>query len=40
MERQGILAESFYKKISDQEASRDDLGFRCAMIRVGSPSGF
>jgi len=23
-----------------QEAARDDLGFRCAMIRVGSPSGF
>ena len=23
----------------NQEESRDDLGFRCAMIRVGSPSG-
>lgn len=23
-----------------QEESRDDIGFRCAMIRVGSPSGF
>jgi sulfatase modifying factor 1 len=28
------------RRFLDQEASRDDLGFRCAMIRVGSPSGF
>ncbi|MCD4768776.1 MAG: SUMF1/EgtB/PvdO family nonheme iron enzyme [Bacteroidales bacterium] len=28
------------RRYLDQEASRDDLGFRCAMIRVGSPSGF
>jgi len=27
------------RRYLDQEASRDDLGFRCAMIRVGSPSG-
>jgi len=27
------------RRFLDQEASRDDLGFRCAMIRVGSPSG-
>lgn len=28
------------RRFLDQEDSRDDLGFRCAMIRVGSPSGF
>jgi formylglycine-generating enzyme len=28
------------RRYLDQESSRDDLGFRCAMIRVGSPSGF
>jgi len=28
------------RRFLDQEESRDDLGFRCAMIRVGSPSGF
>ncbi len=28
------------RRFLDQDASRDDLGFRCAMIRVGSPSGF
>ncbi|MDX9929941.1 MAG: SUMF1/EgtB/PvdO family nonheme iron enzyme [Bacteroidales bacterium] len=28
------------RRYLDQEASRDDIGFRCAMIRVGSPSGF
>jgi len=27
------------RRYLDQEASRDDLGFRCAMIRVGSPAG-
>jgi len=27
------------RRFLDQDASRDDLGFRCAMIRVGSPSG-
>ena len=27
------------RRFLDQEASRDDLGFRCAMIRVGSPTG-
>lgn len=27
------------RRFLDQNASRDDLGFRCAMIRVGSPSG-
>jgi formylglycine-generating enzyme required for sulfatase activity len=27
------------RRFLDQEASRDDLGFRCAMIRVGSPAG-
>jgi gliding motility-associated lipoprotein GldJ len=27
------------RRYLDQESSRDDLGFRCAMIRVGSPSG-
>jgi formylglycine-generating enzyme len=28
------------RRFLDQEASRDDIGFRCAMIRVGSPAGF
>ena len=28
------------RRFLDQESARDDLGFRCAMIRVGSPSGF
>jgi len=28
------------RRYLDQASSRDDLGFRCAMIRVGSPSGF
>jgi formylglycine-generating enzyme len=28
------------RRYLDQESSRDDIGFRCAMIRVGSPSGF
>ncbi|MBE3087401.1 MAG: gliding motility lipoprotein GldJ, partial [Bacteroidetes bacterium] len=27
------------RRFLDQEGSRDDIGFRCAMIRVGSPSG-
>jgi len=27
------------RRYLDQNASRDDLGFRCAMIRVGSPGG-
>jgi gliding motility-associated lipoprotein GldJ len=27
------------RRFLDQESARDDLGFRCAMIRVGSPSG-
>ena len=27
------------RRFLNQEESRDDLGFRCAMIRVGSPSG-
>jgi sulfatase modifying factor 1 len=27
------------RRFLDQASSRDDLGFRCAMIRVGSPSG-
>ncbi len=27
------------RRYLDEEASRDDLGFRCAMIRVGSPGG-
>ena len=27
------------RRFLDQNASRDDLGFRCAMMRVGSPSG-
>jgi hypothetical protein len=27
------------RRFLDQDASRDDIGFRCAMIRVGSPSG-
>jgi gliding motility-associated lipoprotein GldJ len=28
------------RRYLDQGSSRDDIGFRCAMIRVGSPSGF
>lgn len=28
------------RRFLDQTNSRDDIGFRCAMIRVGSPSGF
>jgi len=28
------------RRFLDQASSRDDIGFRCAMIRVGSPSGF
>ena len=28
------------RRFLDQDAARDDIGFRCAMIRVGSPSGF
>ena len=28
------------RRYLDQESCRDDLGFRCAMIRVGSPAGF
>jgi sulfatase modifying factor 1 len=28
------------RRFLDQTESRDDIGFRCAMIRVGSPSGF
>lgn len=28
------------RRYLDQEASKDDLGFRCAMIRVGSPAGY
>ena len=28
------------RRFLDQESCRDDIGFRCAMIRVGSPSGF
>ncbi len=27
------------RRFLDQDEARDDLGFRCAMIRVGSPSG-
>ena len=27
------------RRFLDQDQSRDDIGFRCAMIRVGSPSG-
>ncbi len=27
------------RRYLDEKASRDDLGFRCAMIRVGSPAG-
>ena len=27
------------RRYLDEEQSRDDLGFRCAMIRVGSPAG-
>jgi len=28
------------RRFLDQSESRDDIGFRCAMIRVGTPSGF
>ncbi|MBE0674169.1 MAG: SUMF1/EgtB/PvdO family nonheme iron enzyme, partial [Bacteroidales bacterium] len=28
------------RRYLDQESARDDIGFRCAMIRVGSPAGF
>lgn len=28
------------RRYLDQEGARDDIGFRCAMIRVGSPAGF
>jgi gliding motility-associated lipoprotein GldJ len=28
------------RRFLDEEAARDDLGFRCAMTRVGSPAGF
>jgi len=28
------------RRYLDEEAARDDLGFRCAMTRVGSPAGF
>ncbi len=28
------------RRFLDQSVSRDDLGFRCAMIRVGSPAGY
>lgn len=28
------------RRYMDQEAATDDIGFRCAMIRVGSPGGF
>jgi sulfatase modifying factor 1 len=28
------------RRYMDQESSRADIGFRCAMIRVGSPGGF
>ena len=28
------------RRFLDQESSRDDIGFMCAMIMVGSPSGF
>jgi gliding motility-associated lipoprotein GldJ len=28
------------RRFLDQESCRDDIGFRCAMIRVGSPEGF
>jgi formylglycine-generating enzyme len=27
------------RRFLDQDASKNDLGFRCAMNRVGSPSG-
>jgi formylglycine-generating enzyme required for sulfatase activity len=27
------------RRFLDQAESRDDIGFRCAMIRVGSPAG-
>jgi formylglycine-generating enzyme required for sulfatase activity len=28
------------RRFLDQNESRDDIGFRCAMIRIGSPEGF
>jgi formylglycine-generating enzyme required for sulfatase activity len=28
------------RRFLDQDDSRDDIGFRCSMIRVGSPAGF
>ena len=28
------------RRFLDEESARPDLGFRCAMIRVGSPGGF
>jgi len=28
------------RRFLDENSSRDDLGFRCAMTRVGSPAGF
>ncbi len=28
------------RRFLDEEKSRDDIGFRCAMIRVGSPTGY
>jgi formylglycine-generating enzyme required for sulfatase activity len=28
------------RRFMDQEKSSDDLGFRCAMTRVGSPSAY
>ena len=28
------------RRFLDENAATDDLGFRCAMTRVGSPSGF
>jgi gliding motility-associated lipoprotein GldJ len=28
------------RRFLDQNESRDDIGFRCAMIRIGSPAGF
>ena len=28
------------RRFLDENGTRDDLGFRCAMTRVGSPKGF
>ena len=28
------------RRFLDEDQSRDDLGFRCAMTRVGTPMGF